>query len=117
MRESRIVLPPNAGVAELADALDSKSAVMLRSNAAIAVLLPNQRILVAPLRIALECELISALLGGILKRYNRVADYSNHRANRAGLPVRRHWRPRVLARVLDSTAAGFRDRVRGLLDN
>jgi hypothetical protein len=25
MRESRIVLPPNAGVAELADALDSKS--------------------------------------------------------------------------------------------
>jgi hypothetical protein len=24
MRESRIVLPPNAGVAELADALDSK---------------------------------------------------------------------------------------------
>ena len=62
MRESRIVLPPNAGVAELADALDSKSAVMLRSNAAIAVLLPNQRILVAS-RIALECELISALLG------------------------------------------------------
>ena len=48
MRESRIVLPPNAGVAELADALDSKSAVKLRSNAAIAVLLPNQRILVAP---------------------------------------------------------------------
>ena len=62
MRESRIVLPPNAGVAELADALDSKSAVMLRSNAAIAVLLPSQRILVAS-RIALECELISALLG------------------------------------------------------
>jgi hypothetical protein len=60
--ESRIVLPPNAGVAELADALDSKSAVMLRSNAAIAVLLPSQRILVAS-RIALECELISALLG------------------------------------------------------
>ena len=27
MRESRIVLPPNAGVAELADALDSKSKV------------------------------------------------------------------------------------------
>jgi hypothetical protein len=27
MRESRIVLPPNAGVAELADALDSKSVV------------------------------------------------------------------------------------------
>ena len=25
MREPRIVLPPNAGVAELADALDSKS--------------------------------------------------------------------------------------------
>ena len=25
MRESRMVLPPNAGVAELADALDSKS--------------------------------------------------------------------------------------------
>ncbi|PYK24854.1 MAG: hypothetical protein DME59_11985 [Verrucomicrobia bacterium] len=35
-------VPELAGVAELADALDSKSAVMLRSNAAIAALLPNQ---------------------------------------------------------------------------
>jgi len=56
MRECRIPFAPVliAGVAELADALDSKSAVMLRSNAAIAVLLPNQRILVAPFRIALK---------------------------------------------------------------
>jgi hypothetical protein len=40
MRESRIVLPPNAGVAELADALDSKSVAMLGSNAAVSILSP-----------------------------------------------------------------------------
>jgi hypothetical protein len=34
MRESRIVLPPNAGVAELADALDSKSVVIAWEPAA-----------------------------------------------------------------------------------
>ena len=42
MRESRIVLPPNAGVAELADALDSKSsgrkAVWVRAPPPVGVL-------------------------------------------------------------------------------
>ncbi len=41
MRESRIVLPPNAGVAELADALDSKSTATLGNNQPVAILLPN----------------------------------------------------------------------------
>jgi hypothetical protein len=40
MHESRIVLPPNAGVAELADALDSKSNAMLCKESSVAVSLP-----------------------------------------------------------------------------
>jgi hypothetical protein len=39
MRESRIVLPPNAGVAELADALDSKAGATLWSDRPIDALL------------------------------------------------------------------------------
>ena len=40
MRESRIVLPPNAGVAELADALDSKSKVLIGNEFVVTKALP-----------------------------------------------------------------------------